>query len=325
MSVDQQGRYIAANDSAPVGPRLIRVDPILGSATLFQFPYLNGIRGLAFSPSGVCYALDSDGSGVTNTLYWLDLTVPVGDSSIKHFIGQTNIAGIQDMTFAADGTLYAWSVDNGLITIDPTTAQATDVNGLFDGTSSIQAIAFAPDGTLYGAGHQLYVIDRITGQFTQIGTADLGDIRGMAYFDVSATVTYCHAKMNSQGCVPSISYSGSASLSGSDNFFVGASDVINQRLGLLLWSRTPSATPFQGGTLCLHAPIVRTGMQNSGGNVGVVDCSGQFQFHFSQSYMIANGLVAGTSLNAQYYYRDTSQSDGTGVGLTNALHFTIAP
>jgi hypothetical protein len=66
-------------------------------------------------------------------------------------------------------------------------------------------------------------------------------------------------------------------------------------------------------------------MQNSGGNVGVVDCSGQFQFHFSQSYMIANGLVAGTSLNAQYYYRDTSQSDGTGVGLTNALHFTIAP
>lgn len=319
------GRLIAATKSGAITARLVTIDPVTGVADMLHFPFLNDIRALAVSPGGVLHAIDSNGSGTQNTLYWLDLSVPLGDSSIKHFVGQTSIPGIQGMEFAPDGSLYAWSVTHGLILIDPATGNATDVNGVIDGSSIVQTLAFAPDGTLYGAYEFLYRIDRQTGQTTQIGGPTNASIRGFEHFDFAATIIYCEAKRNSQGCEPAIASLGTPSASGPDDFSLTASDVINNKTGLMLWSLGAQEAPFQGGTLCLASPLKRTPPQSSGGNPPPEDCSGTLAYPFTQAYMAANSLFPGTSVHAQFYYRDTAHADGTGVGLSDAVRFTIAP
>lgn len=133
---------------------------------------------------------------------------------------------------------------------------------------------------------------------------------------------YCTAKINSQGCSPGIATSGTPSLTGPDDFFVTASDVINQKPGIMIWGLGPLAAPFQFGTLCVASPL-RTGPQNSGGNVGPDDCSGTFSFHVSQAFLAAESLGWGDTVFAQYWYRDPNDPSGFGSGLSDAMRFTV--
>ena len=136
--------------------------------------------------------------------------------------------------------------------------------------------------------------------------------------------TYCTAKLNSQGCFPAISWSGSPSATGSDEFFVIAHEVISNRPGIMIWGLGAMAMPFQAGTLCVAAPQ-RTGVQDSGGNLPPEDCSGTFSFHFDQSYLASSQLVWGTVVHAQYWYRDPADTTGFGSGLTDAVKFIVCP
>jgi hypothetical protein len=137
--------------------------------------------------------------------------------------------------------------------------------------------------------------------------------------------TYCTAKVNSHGCPPAISFMGSPTISGADNFFVNANQELNQRSGLMIWALTPAAQPALGGILCVHS-FKRTPAQNSGGTaLPTIDCSGTYSYFFSHAYMGAQGITAGTTIYAQYYGRDPFIPDGTGASLSNALEFTICP
>ena len=178
MARNSSGQFIAASTLSP--PRLLEVDPGTGQAGVFHIPFLNDIRALAFSPVGDLYAVE-DLSSAHSDLYFLDLAVAPGDSGIKVFIGRSTIIGIQGMTFAPDGTLYGWSVGRGLITIDPQTAEATDVNLFPDGSSAIQTLAFGPDGTLYGIHDSLYTIDTETGAIALVGAGGYSSIRGFEW------------------------------------------------------------------------------------------------------------------------------------------------
>ena len=189
MARDPAGRFVVANQPGSENPHLLYVDPLFGSALAFQFSWQNSVRAMGFSPAGVLYTIDH--FGAQSNLYTLDLPGPFADPIIRHFIGQCTFQGIQGMTFAADGTLYGWDVSAGLVVIDPATAVTTDVNGTFDGTSMIQTIAFAPDGTLYAAGDHFYTVNRTTGAYTQIGTSTFTPtVTGMEYIDYSAPFPY---------------------------------------------------------------------------------------------------------------------------------------
>ncbi|MFT7668009.1 MAG: hypothetical protein ACI8X5_000695 [Planctomycetota bacterium] len=136
---------------------------------------------------------------------------------------------------------------------------------------------------------------------------------------------YCTAKVNSAGCAAQIASSGSASATSPTGFDVTASDVLNNRNGILFYGLAPAFNPFSDGTLCVSAPLVRTSPQDSGGNTGAPDCSGNFSFDFNA--LIQGGgdasLVVGTQVYAQYWYRDPATASASG--LTNALYFSIAP
>ncbi len=134
---------------------------------------------------------------------------------------------------------------------------------------------------------------------------------------------YCTAKINSNGCTPSIGFSGEPlRVTGPDDFTISATHVLINKNGLLFWSMTKTGTPFEGGTLCVKSPAIRTPVQNSGcATCGA--CQGSYSYLFSQSYMAAHALHAGDTLYAQYWSRDPGFAAPANVGLTDALKFTL--
>ena len=138
-------------------------------------------------------------------------------------------------------------------------------------------------------------------------------------------LTYCTAKTNSLGCVPSITSRGTPSRTGPDNFTIGATQVRNRKLGILLWSHGSAATPFFGGTLCVAQPFHRTAGQDSGGSATGDDCTGVYSYSFTQAYMAQHSLGEGTTLYAQFWMRDPGFPVPNNIGLTNGMKFTICP
>ncbi|MBK8179926.1 MAG: FG-GAP repeat protein [Planctomycetes bacterium] len=164
----------------------------------------------------------------------------------------------------------------------------------------------------------------VAGSRSDSGGADSGVLKCYRLNPVPPA-SYCTGKVNSLGCTPQIDSSGSPSASSGAPFLVSASNVVNQKVGLLIYSHQPSAVVFQGGTKCVGIPTRRTPPQSSGGSTSGADCSGTFGFDFNG--WIGNGsdpsLVAGAELFTQYWSRDPQSPSHTS--LSNALRFLINP
>lgn len=145
---------------------------------------------------------------------------------------------------------------------------------------------------------------------------------------------YCMAKLNSLNCLPMITWSGAPSASSGIGFEVKAVNVINNKPGLLIYGSTgPNALPFQGGTLCVNAPIRRTPVTNSGGAAPPMnDCSGQFTIDMNKFAAGTLGgtpaaflQVAGTVVNCQWWGRDIGFAPPNNSTLSEGLEYTICP
>jgi len=161
-------------------------------------------------------------------------------------------------------------------------------------------------------------IDIATGNSKDCNTNGIPD-------ECEGTGNYCTAKVNSQGCTPAIDYSGCPNLSDPDDFNITASNVLNNKYGIMIWSNAPNNLPFMGGVLCVAPPITRTPVQGSGGSSPPTDCSGTYSFHFSQAYMASKLIPAGTQLYAQYWSRDPGFAPPENVGLTDGLEYLVGP
>ena len=160
------------------------------------------------------------------------------------------------------------------------------------------------------------------GEFQRSGGLPAANVAQLSIDCPCATPTYCTAKQNSQGCTPAISTGGSNSLAASD-LTIDAAGVLNNRLGILIWSRASNAAPFQGGFLCVGAPFSRTPVQSSGGNPPPDDCSGAFSFAFDAAYASSKGLAAGDVVHAQYWSRDAKSPGGSS--LSDAVRVLLCP
>jgi len=141
--------------------------------------------------------------------------------------------------------------------------------------------------------------------------------------DCGVTV-YCTAKVNSQFCLPTISATGMASLANTAPFLIQATNILNQKQGLLFYGYAASASPFQGGVLCAQGPLRRLPIINSGGSASGTDCSGVLSVDFNAR--IASGVdpfiqVAGQQVNAQFWSRDPQ--DAFTTNLTDAVQFKV--
>ena len=138
-------------------------------------------------------------------------------------------------------------------------------------------------------------------------------------------VVYCTAKTNSAGCVPTIASDAGWPKIGGTNFFVTATNVLNSKNGLFFYGTQARAQiPFLGGTLCTLPPLKRTPIQNAGGTPPpAVDCSGLFFLDVSVWATLDPGLTVGSSMYGQFWSRDPAISDGSGVGLTDAVELYV--
>lgn len=137
--------------------------------------------------------------------------------------------------------------------------------------------------------------------------------------------SYCTGKVNSLGCTPGMFYTGSASASAATPFTVRATNVLNQKSGLLFYGYGPNSSPFQGGVLCVKPPTLRSAVQNSGGSTSGSDCTGVLTLDFNQRIQggVDPALVLGQEVFCQYWSRDPGSASTTS--LSNALRFLINP
>lgn len=139
-------------------------------------------------------------------------------------------------------------------------------------------------------------------------------------------LSYCTAKISSSGC-ESIVVSNPLSeqpVSGAGDYRARLTRADGNRTGVLFTSLSgPAAIPFQGGTLCMNAPIKRSDVLFTAGTSGA--CNGTFNRIINDGSPLSTGLgfdagPGGTSY-VQAWYRDPSAVDGTGIALSNAIQF----
>jgi hypothetical protein len=133
--------------------------------------------------------------------------------------------------------------------------------------------------------------------------------------------TYCSGMMNSQGCTPSLFFSGAPSASAGSGFVLRTSGLVPNKVGLYFYSKTGAASiPFAGGLLCVAPPVTRTSAVSFGGSG---PCSGQLNFDFNAHIAAGTdpGLVNGATVWVQAWARDPAAA--SGISTSNALRFTI--
>lgn len=161
--------------------------------------------------------------------------------------------------------------------------------------------------------------------FTFEGPGVSTDVFARVYETYRSPTPYCSSKINSLGCAPVISSTGTPSLTAGAPFELEASLMLNQKSGLLFWGRAGGAVPYYGGTLCVRPPVTRTPIQQSGGSTSGSDCSGHYAFAFTPSYMTQKGLGSGDTVHAQWWSRDPGFAGYQSVSLSNALEFDVTP
>jgi hypothetical protein len=136
---------------------------------------------------------------------------------------------------------------------------------------------------------------------------------------------YCTGKLNSIGCTPTVDFVGYASASDSDAFEISAHLVRNNKLGLYYYGYAATNIPFQGGIKCVNSPVIRSPVQNAGGNATGDDCSGAYAYDMNARIQSGNDplLLVGVTAFGQFWMRDPQSPSTTG--LSNALEFRVAP
>ncbi|HTF88947.1 MAG TPA: hypothetical protein VK843_11100, partial [Planctomycetota bacterium] len=239
---------IGVLDSSSGTTRLFSIDRFTGVLT--SYPGMGSnvnltSGGLAIHPlTGVMYA--TGGNGFQSTaLFTIDKNTGA-ETLIGQNGGQCCVApfgfNMNGLGFRDNGTLYAngftlsgMSVPDysHLFTIDLASGLASDIgtHGVSVGRLlAYSGLAFASNGTLYSMGsisssqNGLYTVDPATGLATLVGdlVLPLGCDGGLTFAPDGMPTAYCTAKVNSQGCVPGMSFTGAPSATNPAPFTITA-------------------------------------------------------------------------------------------------------
>ncbi|MCE9596286.1 MAG: hypothetical protein K8S98_19005 [Planctomycetes bacterium] len=162
---------------------------------------------------------------------------------------------------------------------------------------------------------------------TFTGTDCIGHTFAAASHQVECgdVVSYCTSKVNSLGCAPIVTTTGTPSVGSGLPFKIRGSNFRNHKNGMLFYGYGKLEVPFQGGYLCVKGPLKRTPVQDSAGNTGTNDCSGTYAYDFNALIRAGTdaNLVVGAKIFAQYWARDLG--DPFGISMSDAVGFDICP
>jgi hypothetical protein len=239
--------------------------------------------------------------------------------------GATIASGQPLVTFVYNDTMYsnpAYQNDGGSATIGyknwGVVAAANDVQfGLGGGTDSLGDPVYAGTNMQPKVGGWTSAADPLLPHALVIKGGGQG------------AVVYCTAGTSSNGCVPSISASGTPSASAASGFTLSASSIEGVKQGLFFYGISGQvAVPWGTGNsfLCVKAPTQRMNVQSSGGTVGM--CNGALSqdwlaFIAANPGSLGAPFAAGNVVDAQGWYRDPPSAKTTN--LTNGVEFTVVP
>jgi hypothetical protein len=140
----------------------------------------------------------------------------------------------------------------------------------------------------------------------------------------SGAAVYCVPKVTFDGCIPSISTSGSPSASAGSGFIIEATQVNPNQIGIFFYGLNGAAAiPLFGATLCAQPPLIRAPFVTA---TGAGMCGGVLTMDFN-AYLASTApaqVTAGSVVHGQYWFRDP-QHPIAGIGFTDAVTFTICP
>ncbi len=169
----------------PTVHNITSVDTVTGVATIV-YADTPDIRSMA-SDGETLWCIDNSGTTLTRMDPSTGVFTPVGP------INPSGAGGGQGLAWH-QGTLYVVGVP-GLMTVDPVTGIATDVNPAV-GTPTLgswQFLVSRSDGTLLAGGDFLWEVDSTTGVGTLIASLNQADLRG-------AVEVYGNARPFGAGC-----------------------------------------------------------------------------------------------------------------------------
>lgn len=348
-SISHDGRFVSyrAWVTLPSGAivRQILVRDRTAASTQIASVFANGALGNAdsswssISADGRFVAFDSlatndipsSGAGVTR-VYVRDMLLGTTELVSRNSLGHPNVAACNTPVMSPDGRRVAfYSNGSGWIPGDTSTFADAVV---FDRTSRALSLIGSTDSGAPAAGSTAVTSFRADGaQVVLISSAsnlvsgDTNNQIDVFVKDVTPLIPapYCTAQVNSLGCTSNLTSTGLPSASLPTPFTIEAHELVNGRFAVLFYGYAPNAVPFNGGTLCIAAPLKRTPPQPTGGNTTGVDCSGAIDFDFNA--LIRSGLVPeltpGTVVYAQVTYGDVG--GGSGRAQSDGLAFTILP
>lgn len=239
--------------------------------------------------------------------------------------GDWVIGGLTDEVDLQHDAVLVWN--DSVVLAREGDAIDVDGNGLFDDDAYFDTFG-TDDVALTDAGTVYFTATMRNASATRIG---------QGFFRITlipAPVVYCTAKVNALACLPSIGFIGTPSATVPYGFIVTSSDVRNNKPGLLFYGANGrNSSPFQGGTLCVKAPVRRTPVVNAGGSATPAnDCSGHYVIdmnayaagHFGGSPLPAL-TIPGSVIDCQWWGRDPGFAAPDNTTLTDALEYVVAP
>lgn len=317
-----------AIDPSNQGPTLVKVLPYLPSST-----YSNPVSDIAYSRDNKrMLVTERPMFGDAQPWYWQGRALQyVGGGPANQYVNwalSTTEYQVGNLLFggeyheATGGGDYD-CVDRVIASSDPLgNTQGNAITG-------IQRLPAIGNNSTSGVStSHLIDIDGETVGFDKLGLGDVEVYRGSCR---KKWIPYCTAKINTLGCTPTIDGDGDPSLA-AGLFLVKCTNVRNSKSGLLFYSVTGTAgTPFQGGTLCVAAPVKRTPATSSGGTPPPsADCSGVLSIDmtaFALGHLGGTPVPAlstpGTVVDCQFWSRDPGASSNTS--LSDALEYVVDP
>jgi uncharacterized delta-60 repeat protein len=143
-------------------------------------------------------------------------------------------------------------------------------------------------------------------------------------------ISYCTAGTTTNGCVPSMSSTGTPSIGAGAGFEVRATGIEGQKQALLFYGvsgpNNAPWTPNSSSRLCVRTPVQRMPSASTGGAANA--CNGAIALDFlgflsANSNALGQPFAAGMVVNMQAWFRDPPAPGTTN--LSNALQFTFCP